>query len=235
MKKILLSFLFFVMLFFVGCSTQMTTDVTSPTMNSNLVFNFTTYTYTFTDSLDIFYQSGNPYEDFVILYDKTQINPLTEAELQSLSNLFTVLLSLQIASAKNFQTLLNFSSNELNELSLLYSIALSIEEIVAFNDLKNRNSTLIQDLSANDKIISKAEYYEKRTSVALSSEEIADLNLLQSFYFDTNSSVISVSMRLSSFEQLISAFESYQGIMLTETEIGRLETAYNLMIPLFND
>jgi len=235
MKKILLSFLFFVMLFFVGCSTQMTTDVTSPTMNSNLVFNFNTYTYTFTDSLDIFYQSGNPYEDFVILYDKTQINPLTEAELQSLSNLFTVLLSLQIASAKNFQTLLNFSSNELNELSLLYSIALSIEEIVAFNDLKNRNSTLIQDLSANDKIISKAEYYEKRTSVALSSEEIADLNLLQSFYFDTNSSVISVSMRLSSFEQLISAFESYQGIMLTETEIGRLETAYNLMIPLFND
>lgn len=234
MKKILMLFLFFVLLFLTACSSQETSHIPI-SIHDHLRFSYASMTYTDTREYDILFEVGNPSKDFIILYNYTQAEALTIEEVSSIDEISVVLTSVSIASAITYSSLLELPSQDFNELAASHSITLTLSEIVAFNEMKTKISVLKNSLTTNGYLISKIDYIENRIDRQLTTEEITSLELLQDYFYRLNYPQINYTLNSSAGLNYFS--EAIQTITVdppTVIELSQLELAYAIIELLSN-
>lgn len=221
MKKLIYGLSLALMVFLLhGCAAgPMHGDVS---FDSNLYYSELTYTFTNTSDFDILYETGNPVEDFLWLYDTYADNPSEDEK----AIYRTFILSLkQVAIAKNtkISTLFNLTSSELKTHYDDLDIPFGINEVVTFNSIKAQ----IEELKAAQVTpsITKKAYIEYRLNMTLSEKEIEALNFLQDVYNEFKMYHYDFSIKVESFE----TFQSLLGTTYTEIELDNLEVAYLLI------
>jgi len=159
-----------------SCSAAM--DYDAPSINTSLTYSWDTLTYTNTRNYDIFYQAGNPIDDFIILHQRAFNVALDETEINAYNQLFNILNDIADAQYISIGDTFNYSSTELNEYAKNGDLSLSINDIVTFNTFKDIKTSL----EKTPYYISKTDYYQLRTNQLLTNEQYNSLELLQEYF-----------------------------------------------------
>ena len=127
----------------------------------DLFFDKDTLTYTNHNYNDIFYDTGNPIDDFFILYESFYQAPLKERDQIAYTTFFNHLINYNTLSKKSYDTLLQYSSTELNDELKTYDISISLNDIVIFNQVKD----MIEQIEKTNfpASISKNKLHRKKT------------------------------------------------------------------------
>ena len=230
MKKLSLLLSMLMMMFlFIGCAMEENIPQEASIYGS-LNYDWDSMTFTKISQEDILNHVGNPFDDFVILHEKVTGEALTVAELEGYEGLFSILDQLSESSNATLSTILAYSSLEFRSSLDIYSIQLTLNDIVLFNMLQS----LVEDIKAEiDGVyyLSKINYIEKRLSIDLSEDDIDGLDYLQDYYSELVEFNPSVQITLLTFEELMGEFEN-MGYIPTAEVRTKLESAHQIIIDL---
>lgn len=222
MKKLVLLCMIGLSVFFLQACAMGPMDQEA-SFNTPLYFSELTLTFTNTTEVDILYDTGNPTDDFTLLYELYADNPTAEQKV-IYRDFMDTLEIVSIASHRDYGYLFNLSSSEIKELYDAESIPFGINEVVIFNEIKDEIAYYKETQSSPR--VSKIEYIEFRLNRDLNSEEISNLFFLQDIYNEFKAYNSGFSLKTDSFESLIAYFEAGR---FTETEQTNLESAYTLI------
>ena len=190
-------------------------------------YSFTTMTYANNNDFDIFYGLGDPYEDFVILYERYNSSTLNEQEASIYEHIIDNLVSLSSASGRSIGYYLSvYTSTDLKNDFDSYEITMTIDDIVAFNSLKSFKET-VESSSISMSYLDKSLYIELRYGIELTDAEKSDLDYLQS-HFNELMYNTRVSLLNDSFEDIISIATDL-GYTFNEEQLAKLESGYNII------
>jgi hypothetical protein len=209
-----------------GCAME-DIPLSEASIYSNLTYDYDTLTFTETLPLDILYQSGDPLDDFIILYKVYYGTSMTSEEVIAYESLFEKLNYVTAYSSITYGQLTSYSTEQLSVVLEGYSIELTLNDVIIFNDLK----TTLHEIRGSDEIdisIGKIAYIEQRLSVSLSENDIFHLDLLQSYYAEIRQSNDSFLLRDYSFEDFITHYES-SGRVISEDTKNKLFSAYTII------
>ncbi len=227
-KSILFIMMLFLSFMIYACSAgDQSPNTDEVTFGMPFTYSFTTMTYANNNNFDIFYGLGDPYEDFVILYESYNSIKLTEQEASIYEHIIDNLASLSSSSGRSIGYYLStYTSTDLKNDFDSYEITMTIDDIVAFNNLKSFKET-VEGTSRFLSYIEKPLYIELRFGVVLTDEELSDLDYLQ-YHFNQLMYHASVSLLDDSFEDIIS-IASDLGYTFTEEQLAQLESGYNII------
>lgn len=233
MKKLIFITMLFTMIFLlIGCSAEQV-DPSEISIYEDLRFDWNSMTFTNTDQRDIFYQVGNPYDDFTILHQEVTGEAFTVSEMNAYNDLFTTMVELSQSSIVDIGVIVTYTSAELKNELENHSMTLTLNHIVTFNSLKD----LIEDLKAlmnhETYYLSKIEYMEIRLSEVILEDDYHGLEALQDFntiLLDYDSTIKIYEL---SFDDLLTAYENI-GITPLEEMIPLLERGHQLITRLKN-
>jgi len=233
MKKIISILILITGLFLLhGCASESpwTEEVS---IYADLYFDFDSMTYTQTESNDILYRTGNSFDDFFILYLETGHEAFTIQEMIAYENLFKLLIEATDNNSLTVGTLLTYSSSELRDLFELKDIETTLDDIVAFNNIKQIVEDLKTTLTSEYLTIQKVTYIEQRLDQSLDSQTIEDLETLQLTFIELFDIDNSKPFKAYTLEELLQSFENY-GFNLEQSTIDQITRAYPLIINLIN-
>ena len=232
MKKLSLLLSMLLMMFlFIGCAMEENVPQEASIYGS-LNYDWDSMTFTKISSDDILNHVGNPFDDFIILHEEVTGEAFTVAEFEGYEDLFSILDQLSESSNATFSTILAYSSLEFRSWLDIYSIQLTLNDIVLFNMLQS----LVEEIKAEIEgsyYLSKINYIEKRLYIDLSEDDIHGLNYLQDYCSELVEFNPSVQITLLTFEELMIEFESIGYIPNVETRT-QLENAHQIIIDLAN-
>ena len=234
MKKIISILILITGLFLLhGCSAESpwTEEVT---IYSDLYYDFDSMTYTQTESNDILYRTGNPFDDFIILYLKTGHEAFTAQEMIAYENLFSLLTDATENSSLTVGILLTYSSSELRDLCEQKAIETTLDDIVAFNNIKQIVEDLKTTLTSTDLIIPKITYIEQRLDISLDDTTIEALDITQYTFNELFDIDQSKPFKVYTLDELLLQFED-NGFNLDQETQDQISTAYSYIINLLNE
>lgn len=180
MKKIIsLSVGLIALLMLFGCA--MAPQFEEISFQGSLYYSGNTMTFTNTDPKDILYNTGNPADDFIILYRLLETNP-SESDLINYRNFMTKLYELSILKQLTMRELFSKTSADLKNLFESEGLVLTLNEIVLFNQVKSKIESF--ESTGTAPRIGKTTYINQRLGIDLTREEIDALDLLQGIYLD---------------------------------------------------
>ncbi len=192
-----------------------------------LTYDFDTMTFANTSFDDIFYEVGNPWDDFIIMYKTYYGTSIDPVEIIAYEALFTKLMDLSIASSVTVGAITHYSSEQLNTILEGYAIDLSLTDVIMFNSLK----TILDDLRTQedlDIVISKINYLQSRLAINLTNDQIEHLALLQDYYLTIRYMDDMYFLRDHDFDTFVTQYES-TGNTISEIAREYLLEAFNLM------
>ncbi len=204
---------------------------TSPSIYSSMVFDWDSFTYTNYDASGILKNTGNPTDDFVILYQHIYGESSDNNTLDLYTHLILLLDNLSTVENMDFETILNYNSSELKTAIESHQMSLALNDIVIFNDLKEmKNNSSLYNL-----YISKIQYIEKRLSISLTEEQISALDYLQIQSVKLYSSNSNIKPGTSnSIPQYDQAFQE-ANFDFTQDQQALLNISYNILNMLVAD
>jgi hypothetical protein len=197
------------------------------TIYGQITYDFDTMTFTNTSLDDIFYEVGNPWDDFIIMYKTYYGTSIDPTELIAYEALFVKLINLSVASSVTVGTITHYSTEQLNTILEGYAIDLSLTDVIMFNSLK----TILNGLRTQEDleiVISKISYLQVRLSVILTEDQIEHLDMLQDYYLSNRNMDDMYYLKDSDFDTFITRYES-TGITISEIAKENLLEAFNLM------
>lgn len=218
MKKLYTTFILMILsLILVSCSADYD-GISEPTMASSLSYDWHTLTFTNLAFDDIFSQTSTPIDDINILHQQVYAEPLSDEAIQSYVDLFALMERLYTEGSQTYLDILSLDSSEFQSLLDDIDLTPTITDIIVFNTLKSL-------ASSNQYItISKQSYYEYRTSITLSYEDINQLETLQTYIYQLYPSYPIVSVDFQTLkDDLDIAFS------ITVDDYVELESAFNLI------
>lgn len=220
MKKRICGFVLVLMVFLLqGCAAgSMYGDVS---FNSNLYYSELTYTFTNTSDFDILYETGNPVQDFLWLYDTYAANP-NEDERAIYEAFILSLKHVSVTKNISISTLFNLTSSDLKAIYDELVLPFGINEVVTFNSIKAQIETLKTEQITPT--ITKKAYIEYRLKITLSEIDIEALNFLQNEYNEFKMYHRDFSIKDESFETFKLMLGTY-----TEADLDALEVAYTII------
>ena len=140
---------------------------------------------------------------------------------------------LTINSGFRYRNINNYSSQEFLDFSETSQIELSLGDIVTFNALKNLIPDIETALETNSSAIEKITYIERLLNRSLTTEEIEALDFLQTnytdlYYYDYRG----FDFKTKILDDLLFEFETKLSYVPTESELTKLETAYDIITEL---
>jgi hypothetical protein len=211
----------------IGCSAEQV-DSSEISIYEDLRYDWSSMTFTNTDPRDIFYQVGNPYDDFTILHQKIIGESFTTSEMNAYDNLFDILLELSELSNVDIGMIVSYTSSQLKDELQEYSIALTLDHVVTFNLLKTQIEDMEALMNQENYYVSKFEYMEIRLLEDILEDDYLSLEALQDYntiLLDYDSSIRIFEL---SFEDLLTAYEDI-GIIPLEEMIPLLERGHQLI------
>lgn len=186
-----------------------------------LYYNELSMTFTNTSEHDILYQTGNPADDFILLYRMHAENPNPTDEaiyLAFMQTLYSISMSQHVSMAGLFR----LSSSELKQYFDAAGIAMSINDVVTFNTIQSEITKYKE--TQNSPMVSKRAYIEYRLSITLSEDDYQGLRFFQDVYSDfmyDHPGFIIQTSDFQTFKDLLNP-ESF-----SEAQFNQIETAYN--------
>lgn len=226
MRKLSLLLMSLAMIFLLMSCAMEDITLSEPDMYGNLTYSFNTLTFTETSQSDILYKTGNPLDDYLILCHNYGIY-FDETNVTIYEALFTKLMNLSELSFVSLGDIFTYSTEELQTILNGYSIELSLNDVVIFNDIKSTLNTM-KESDQTYLVISKLTYFEQRFSIPLNEDSIANLNLLQEYFlviYQYNDQLILHEM---SFEALVFQYE-YRASEIPEATREKLRNGYHLV------
>lgn len=234
MKKIISILILITSLFlFYGCAAE-SPWTEGVTIYSDLYFDFDSMTYTQTESNDMLYRTGNPFDDFIILYLKTGHEAFSTQEMIAYENLFLLLIEATQNNSLSVGTLLTYSSSELRDLFELKDIEITLDDIVAFNNIKQIVEDLKSTLASTDLIIPKITYIEERLDISLDDTMIEALDTTQYTFNELFDIDQSKPFKAYTLDELLLQFED-NGFNLDQETQDQISTAYPYIINLLTE
>lgn len=220
MKKIFVLSLIMLMIF-VGCSSAQ--NLQDSSIYDNITYSYEVLTFVDIDQNDILYDVFDDYQDFQLMAEKAVDDELVSEVPDNIQGILSTLETLSTDSEKSLDYLVTLSSSELNTLATNNSIALTVDDIVSFNDLKSFTQSLIGRTS-----ISKFEYLEYRLDKSLTSEEKEGLHLLQEVYLDLRRSDYNLTVTNLDFADLELEIIQFNS-QVSDEVLDKIEIGFNLI------
>lgn len=198
------------------------------TIQGSLYFDGNTMTFTHTDPEDILYQTGNPSDDFVILYRLLEDNP-TEADLIRYQNFMERLYTISIADSITMRTLFLKTSSELKTLFESKGLTLTLNDIVLFNSIKTQIESF--ESKGTSPRIGKINYINQRRGIDLTQDEINALALMQDYYLSYLKENAPLDFKALNVEDFITLMANQ--FNLDETRSNQLRVAYDIIQNLY--
>jgi hypothetical protein len=229
MKKILFTLLLVTVttLLYSCASNDYFPNENEPSIYDDLTYDFETLTFTNTTAFDILYHVGNPSEDFIILHQELLNKTLTDTQKSVYQHLLINLEDLSKSTQQSLSTILKYSSSELNVALEQADITVTLDDIVAFNELKSFLDEI--KLSSNQTLsISKTTYIELRLTLDLNQEDLNNLDFLQKQYIELIDYEPTFLIKENSFDDMILILENIANIY-SDDEILSLEHAFQII------
>ena len=232
MKKLILTIMLIGVLFvYAGCS-AMDKHSEPISLYDNLTFDFNHMTYTETSPADLLFRVGDPFADFVMLYQKELQTTFTPGELVIYQRLFSIIES-SLDTHMLFSSVLSLSSSEFTERLKEKDITYTLDDIVSFNNLKTILEQIKNLNTSSTYVISKITYIENRLAIQLSQSDLDDLEVLQDYYQELFDPYSSWYQHYESFDDIIEGLQE-KDIYFSEDERLAMQRAYTLITPLIN-
>lgn len=220
MKKIFLLVSLLLMMFFVGCAA-------SPMESQIYIDEDISFSYVEGEFLDI---SDKDIINGILDHDKDRVIMLEYAvekgKIESVSSnvihLLDIISAIEFESEYSFKYITEQSSSSFNDLAENYYDSLdklSIDDIIAFNDLKQ----LLLEL--NTIRINKINYLEYRLNKEMTQSEIIDLDILQDYYLVLINNYYSYDLSNVDSSQFISDLMD-MGYLISEEKKASIENAF---------
>jgi len=231
MKKLrLMILMLFSMFLLIGCAME-ESIIQDADIYGYLSYDWNSMTFSNLSSEDIMNQVGNPYDDFVILHQEIIGQSFTPAEEDAYQSLFSIMVELSTLKHISTGMVLTYSSADFRYETDLYSIQLTLDDIVIFNALKSIAEEIKVKMSDSVFYLSKIDYIEMRLSVSLDRNDIEALDLLQQNYIELVTYDPSVQIHNLTFEGLMVEFEQIGFVPSIEVRT-QIETAYQIIMDL---
>jgi len=228
MKKLRLLILMLLSMFLlIGCSMEENVPQDAD-IYGYLSYDWNSMTFTNLAQEDVLNQVGNPYDDFVILHQEIMDQSFTPAEEDAYASLLSNMTELSASEHISMATILAYSSAEFRDVLEIYSIQLTLDDIVTFNTLKS----LVEEIKTkmNDTVLylSKINYIGYRLSITLDDADVRALNMLQEYYTELVAFDPSIQILNLTFEALMIEFEQIGFIPSIEVRT-QIEFAFEII------
>ena len=230
MKKGTMILVTLIVILFSGCSAKMEKEEYGDTsIYSSYSYNLDELPYLEGNSTDILYGFSDILIDFHLLNSSITNAELPQSEQDAYSSLFSVLDQLHQSSGSSYDTIVNYSSQELKNECISAEISITTTNIIVFNTYKNLISELIEINGSSNMNISKVSFINYRLGRILTTEEKQALEHLQDMYNIINGhGNITIDFSEISLDDLIIQFKdsSYINEQLDESKI---QIAYTIL------
>lgn len=235
MKRIVLLLIIPLIMLLFGCAMkeeQPFDDDIDVSINDQVYYSYSTLSFMNTSSYDIFYNTGNASDDFLILLDElSEKASLSTEEIDAYIALFEKVDEISSKTNDLPGDLLYLSLADFKTIAERYDIEVTLSDIFTYNSV----ASMINDLQVanNNKnvFMSKIEYVETRLGRNLTPSEIEDLRFLQESIVSLAYDYIHINVSILSLSELLSEFEQYYGELPTN-DIDSITVAYNIVSEL---
>ena len=233
MKKILSFISIMMIILFVGCSAEPNYSNDSYTSTANTIGSHDYYEYSLNEFMftninneDILKYILNDTEDFYIAMSENYSIYLEDIDKGTISKLYEIVNRNDEVNSLN--SLLNKTAAELNVLAIEVNIALTVEDIVGFYDLKNNNPYIHGTVS-----LTLESYVSLRLARSLTLNEEEGLNLFVEVYYFLLEYTSSYDYTNKVFIDIIADLDN-EGYIYTPEELDTIEVGFNLLIEIHN-
>lgn len=234
MKRLMLFFSMILVLILSACMAEEEPYHDNTDLSDYLSYSWESMTFTTNRSFDILIDTGNAYDDYIILLDKYGTISLTEEQALAYKSTFSIFDQIDQSTDFEYGKIATTSAESFIRYSDLVQLELTTADVISYYSIKSEVESL-KTMPTGSFVIQKQDYVEYRLNRELTIYEINSLDYLQSTYsllvFEQGRSI---NFKTSTFDEVLTVFNDHLHYTPNDNERERLLTAYNILQELYN-
>ncbi len=236
MKRLLFVLLLFSLTVLTACAMQEDHEpieedpvVKYRDLADQLVFDWSTYTFTNTVDYDLVYNASTPYQDYLLLVNTFTTIELSSLQIEAYSTTFSLI------EDYTEEGLVTYDEISATTLSEFYTFDKNLTTEAAFSIAALQVDIDCIQAETYYYALSKLAYLENRLNITLSNDDIDNLDYLQSVYITLYEKVGVYDIKSHNFESFIQTVEAETSFVPSTSESAQLESAYAIIKQLYEN